>query len=166
MSVVYFVLSGSLIKIGTTKNLAKRLKAYNPDIKLLGTIPGDRGVEHQVHQMFKAHLSMRREWFADSPALRELIADLVEGRTTMPPLQPVDWAAGGWQTASEFGALCRDVRTTAGLSQAAAAERVGVSRKWLSEFEKGKATVELGMALRCLAGLGVAFAPSRLPESA
>ena len=42
-----------------------------------------------------------------------------------------------------------------GLSQAQLAERAGVSRKWLSEFERGKATAELGLVLRLLESLGL-----------
>jgi HTH-type transcriptional regulator/antitoxin HipB len=44
-------------------------------------------------------------------------------------------------------------RRELGLSQAQLAERVGVSRKWLSEFERGKATAELGLVLRVLDSL-------------
>ena len=44
-------------------------------------------------------------------------------------------------------------RRELGWSQAQVAERVGVSRKWLSEFEGGKATAELGLVLRLLDGL-------------
>ncbi|HYJ70632.1 MAG TPA: helix-turn-helix domain-containing protein [Nocardioidaceae bacterium] len=46
-------------------------------------------------------------------------------------------------------------RRELGLSQAQLAERVGVSRKWLSEFERGKATAELGLVLRVLESLGL-----------
>lgn len=164
-NVVYFIVSGNLIKIGTTVNLDGRLRSYNPDATLLGTISGGRSVEHQVHRLFAAHHSMRREWFADSVALRADIADLVEGRKVLPPLKPTEWGAGGWQTPGEFGALYREVRTVAGLTQQAAAESAGVSRKWLSEFEQGKATVELGMVLRCFAALGVTFTPSQVSPS-
>jgi HTH-type transcriptional regulator / antitoxin HipB len=44
-------------------------------------------------------------------------------------------------------------RRDLGLSQAQLAERVGVSRKWLSEFERGKSTAELGLVLRLLESL-------------
>ena len=44
-------------------------------------------------------------------------------------------------------------RRELGLSQAQLAERIGVSRKWVSEFERGKATAELGLVLRLLESL-------------
>ncbi len=44
-------------------------------------------------------------------------------------------------------------RRELGLSQAQLAERIGVSRKWVSEFERGKATAELGLVLRLLENL-------------
>lgn len=48
-----------------------------------------------------------------------------------------------------------------GLSQAELARRVGVSRKWLSEFERGKASAELGLVLRVLDGLGLTLTIGR-----
>ena len=44
-----------------------------------------------------------------------------------------------------------------GLSQAQVAKRVGVSRKWIVEFEAGKPSAELGLALRVLDELGLAL---------
>ena len=44
-----------------------------------------------------------------------------------------------------------------GLSQAQVAMRAGVSRKWLSEFERGKAKSELGLVLRLLDSLDLEF---------
>lgn len=43
------------------------------------------------------------------------------------------------------------------LSQAQVAVRAGVSRKWLSEFEQGKVTAELGLVLRLLDSLDLEF---------
>ena len=41
-------------------------------------------------------------------------------------------------------------RTEPRISQAALAERAGISRKWVYEFESGKPTAELGLLLRVL----------------
>jgi transcriptional regulator with XRE-family HTH domain len=41
------------------------------------------------------------------------------------------------------------------LTQATLAEAAGVSRAWLTEFERGKPTVELGRVLAVLAALGI-----------
>jgi HTH-type transcriptional regulator/antitoxin HipB len=43
------------------------------------------------------------------------------------------------------------------MSQAALAERTGVSRKWIYEFEAGKPTAELGLLLRVLDALGLSL---------
>lgn len=55
-------------------------------------------------------------------------------------------------------------RRALGLSQAQVAMRAGVSRKWLSEFEQGKVTAELGLVLRLLESLDLEFsvAPKRV----
>ena len=58
------------------------------------------------------------------------------------------------RTARDMGARVRTLRTQAGLSQAELAGRVGVSRQWLIDFEHGKDTVELGLALATLRSLG------------
>jgi transcriptional regulator with XRE-family HTH domain len=57
-------------------------------------------------------------------------------------------------------------RRELGLSQAQLAERAGVSRKWLSEFERGKSTAELGLVLRVLESLDlqVTIAPTGQPD--
>ncbi len=49
-----------------------------------------------------------------------------------------------------------------GLSQAELAERAGVSRKWIYEFEAGKPTAEFGLLLRVLdaLGLGIELTPN------
>jgi HTH-type transcriptional regulator/antitoxin HipB len=54
-------------------------------------------------------------------------------------------------------------RRALGLSQAEVALRAGVSRKWLSEFERGKVTAELGLVLRLFDALEltVAVTPER-----
>ena len=59
-------------------------------------------------------------------------------------------------------------RRELGLSQAQLAERIGVSRKWVSEFERGKTTAELGLVLRLLESLDlqVTITPSGLSDRA
>jgi HTH-type transcriptional regulator / antitoxin HipB len=52
-------------------------------------------------------------------------------------------------------------RRELGLSQAQLAERAGVSRKWLSEFERGKSTAELGLVLRLLDELDLTVTVSK-----
>jgi HTH-type transcriptional regulator / antitoxin HipB len=59
------------------------------------------------------------------------------------------------KSASDIAALIRDRRAQNSLTQAALAHRVGVSRAWIVQLEKGKSTAQLGLALRVLKELGV-----------
>lgn len=52
-----------------------------------------------------------------------------------------------------MAAIVRGRRKELGLSQAEVAARAGVSRPWLSEFERGKPKAELHLALRLLEAL-------------
>lgn len=56
-------------------------------------------------------------------------------------------------TLRQLALTARRRRTALGLSQAQLAARAHVSRQWVSEFEAGKATAELGLALRLLDAL-------------
>lgn len=58
-------------------------------------------------------------------------------------------------TPAILGAIVRDARLAAGLSQTALGARIGASRFWIAEFEQGKATAELGLALKAVQALGL-----------
>jgi HTH-type transcriptional regulator / antitoxin HipB len=55
----------------------------------------------------------------------------------------------------DLAAAVRGRRIDMGLNQADLASRAGVSRKWIYEFEAGKATAEFGLILRALDALGL-----------
>ena len=57
------------------------------------------------------------------------------------------------RTPTDLGALLRERRREMGLSQAALAARVGASRQWVVDLERGKTTVALGLVLRTAAEL-------------
>lgn len=57
----------------------------------------------------------------------------------------------------DVAAAVRGRRKDLGLNQAELAERAGVSRKWIYEFEAGKPTAEFGLLLRVLDELGLAL---------
>jgi y4mF family transcriptional regulator len=59
------------------------------------------------------------------------------------------------RTAREIALLVREERTRQGISQDELAARAGVSRKWISELEAGKDSVELALALRTLNALEI-----------
>lgn len=62
------------------------------------------------------------------------------------------------RTPKDIGALIRDRRRRLGLDQAELAEKVGVSRLWVNQVERGKPGAGLGLILRALAALGVDLA--------
>ena len=74
------------------------------------------------------------------------------------------------RTPRDLGAAIRDQRTQQGLDQHELAARVGVSRQWIIEVEKGKPRAQVGLVLKTLGALGVWFSletpvPSPGPES-
>lgn len=79
-SVVYYLLVGDLVKIGTTNHLARRLQSYPPTSVLLATEPGSVDVEVERHRQFREYLSARREWFTPGPRLREFVESLPDYR--------------------------------------------------------------------------------------
>src|SRR5258705_7307306 len=54
------------------------------------------------------------------------------------------------RTPADLGALIRDSRTKLGLDQKSLAEKVGVSRQWIVEIEKGKSRASIGLLLRTI----------------
>lgn len=58
-------------------------------------------------------------------------------------------------TPAVLGSIVRDARLAAGLSQTALGARIGASRFWIAEFEQGKPTAELGLALKAVQALGL-----------
>jgi len=69
-------------------------------------------------------------------------------------------------TVNEIRLAALTQRRALALSQSQLASQTGVSRKWLSEFERGKTAAELGLVLRLLNGLGLEIAITRgLPKS-
>lgn len=58
-------------------------------------------------------------------------------------------------TSAAVGAIVREARTAAGLSQSELGRRIGASRFWVAQFEKGKPGAELGLALKAIETLGL-----------
>lgn len=86
--VVYYVRIGKLIKIGTSRQLAIRLKAYPPDAVLLATEPGDRNLEKRRLRQFRATAATKQgEYFLPTAELVEHINSLRETPLTAADLQ-------------------------------------------------------------------------------
>lgn len=63
-----------------------------------------------------------------------------------------------------LGAFIRGTRSQKRLTQSELAERVGVSRKWISEVESGKSSVDFSLILRTLTVLGVDMDLRPIPQ--
>lgn len=76
-SVVYFIKSDGLIKIGFSTNLKKRLQTYAThnafDVDLLGTIPGEQSLEKELHAKFR-QFRVHREWFRFVQEIQDYLA--------------------------------------------------------------------------------------------
>lgn len=59
------------------------------------------------------------------------------------------------RTHADIGVLIKDRRNALGLDQAALAARVGVSRLWINQVERGKPGARLGLILRTLLALDI-----------
>jgi HTH-type transcriptional regulator/antitoxin HipB len=70
------------------------------------------------------------------------------------------------QSIADAAAAVRGHRLDRGLSQSELAKRSGISRKWISEFEAGKATAEFGLVIRVLETLGLSLDLSEGPSPA
>jgi y4mF family transcriptional regulator len=57
--------------------------------------------------------------------------------------------------ARDLGLVVRQSRQDRGQTQSQLAAEAGVSRRWLSDLEAGKATAEVGLVLRTLHALGL-----------
>ena len=61
------------------------------------------------------------------------------------------------RTPIDLGAAIRDHRRRRGMDQQGLANKVGVSRQWVVEVEKGKARAQVGLVLRALDAVGIAL---------
>jgi HTH-type transcriptional regulator/antitoxin HipB len=70
---------------------------------------------------------------------------------------------------ADLAALIRNTRKALRLDQSTLAKKIGVSRLWLVEIEKGKPRAEIGLLLRTLAALQLTLnattSENRPPES-
>jgi HTH-type transcriptional regulator/antitoxin HipB len=57
------------------------------------------------------------------------------------------------RTVRELGLLLRERRRSLKLSQAELAERIGVTRQWVVEIERGKPRAEIGLVLHAIRAL-------------
>ncbi|MBI1777922.1 MAG: helix-turn-helix transcriptional regulator [Proteobacteria bacterium] len=59
------------------------------------------------------------------------------------------------RTPRDIGAVIRERRRSLGLDQGELAEKVGVSRLWINQVERGKPGASLNLVLRTFAAVGI-----------
>jgi len=69
------------------------------------------------------------------------------------------------QTPADLGLTIRDRRKQLDLAQQTLADRVGVSRQWIVEVERGKPRAEIGLILRTLRELDIRLETSEAKPS-
>lgn len=78
-SLVYLLLSASKYKIGHSKDLRKRIQAFNTaspvPCKIIAVAPGGKQLEQQLHTEFKS-LRTFGEWFTASPQILDTFSQL------------------------------------------------------------------------------------------
>lgn len=74
---VYFVMSDGLCKIGWTRYIDDRMKAYPPSARVLAVMPGYRKDEGHLHKRFGHLLARGREWFRPDPSIDAYVAEVV-----------------------------------------------------------------------------------------
>jgi HTH-type transcriptional regulator / antitoxin HipB len=62
------------------------------------------------------------------------------------------------RTPQDIGALIRSRRRSLGMSQADLASKLGTSRLWITEIERGKPRASLGLILQAISALGLELA--------
>lgn len=79
VTVVYFIVSPTAIKIGRTKDAARRtavIQTSHPEpLQLVATVDGGLALEKEYHRRFAPH-RLRGEWFAPHPDILSEIARL------------------------------------------------------------------------------------------
>lgn len=102
-------------------------------------------------------------------ALARAAADAIpapgDGGPVLPPAQaePADSETATMHvaTARDLGQLVREARERRKLSQQAFADLVGVGRRFISELENGKPTLEIGKVLQVVAATGISVLARR-----
>ncbi len=169
-SVVYFI-QGEItkaIKIGRTYSVFRRLKTLQNDVSenliILGIVSESDFSETLLHKRFSKE-NIRGEWF--NPSIRLL--SFIEKNSTMPavpeaPAAPTTPTAPpqvvlpvGYRllTVGSITNAVKGYRIKSGLTQEDLAEKSGVSRQFVCEFEKRGLRAPLGLVFRLIQALDI-----------
>lgn len=75
---MYYVRLNGLIKVGWTRDLNDRLRAYGPGVEILCHYPATRQDETNLHRQLRPFLAKGREWYQDCQALADFVTKAIE----------------------------------------------------------------------------------------
>lgn len=100
---IYYVRLNGLIKVGWSRELEKRLRAYGPDVEVLCHYPATRDDETNLHRQLRPFLARGREWYEDCPALADFVAKAIAEYGTPN-------AGAWWSTPKQIVGMKRSMR--------------------------------------------------------
>lgn len=74
---IYYLRTNGLIKVGWSRSIHDRLRAYGPEVEVLCYHAGSRDDETNLHRNLRPYLARGREWYEDCDAMRDIIAKAV-----------------------------------------------------------------------------------------
>lgn len=74
---LYALRANGLIKVGWSREVDRRLRAYGPDVEVLAVWPGTRQDETNLHRQLRPALAAGREWYTDGPITQSFIDEMV-----------------------------------------------------------------------------------------
>lgn len=75
---IYFVRLNGLIKVGWSRTVYERLRAYGPDVEVLCIYPATRNDETCLHRQLTPVRARGREWYEDGPIVQHFIKQAIE----------------------------------------------------------------------------------------
>lgn len=87
---IYFIRLNDLIKVGWTRDLWSRVKAYGASAQLLVAYPGTRDDETTLHRQLRPALAKGREWYEDGSILAHFIDEAL-AKYGQPPSFDAMW---------------------------------------------------------------------------
>lgn len=86
---IYFVRLNGLVKVGWSRSVHDRLRAYGPLADVLCIYPGSRMDETTLHRQLRPVLARGREWYEDCKIIADFAAKAVEQHG--PPVTYDEW---------------------------------------------------------------------------
>lgn len=74
---IYFVRLNGLVKVGWSRDVDQRLRAYGPDVEVLAIYPGSRDDETNLHRQLRPVLARGREWYEDCKIIADFVAQAI-----------------------------------------------------------------------------------------